>query len=112
MRSLFFIAGLFGVIALAIWAYRENYATKAELDQVTSLRRDIAAQHERLSVLRAEWAYLNRPDRLRDLAEIYFDRLALLPQRPEQFGQIDQVAFPPEKLDLSNSVDVSTEATQ
>ncbi|MGR3364960.1 MAG: cell division protein FtsL [Maritimibacter harenae] len=102
MRSALQILATLAVMALGYWAYVENYKTQAALDDVEDLQRDIAHMRERLVVLRAEWAYLNRPDRLRDLAELNFDRLGLLPLAPEQFGRVDQVAYPepPDTLPL------------
>lgn len=109
MRSLLFLLAAFAVIGSGYWAYYENYRTQAELDKVDDLRREIGGARERLAILRAEWAYLNRPDRLRDLVELNYDRLGLLPLRPDQFGSIDQVAYPPfETLDLSQPVDVTS----
>ncbi|KUF09168.1 cell division protein FtsL [Pseudoponticoccus marisrubri] len=113
MRTLLFILSALAVIGSGYWAYRENYRTQAELDRVEDLNREIGAARERLAVLRAEWAYLNRPDRLRDLADLNFDRLGLLPLRPEQFGRIDQVSYPvPPELDISQPVDVTSEGAE
>jgi hypothetical protein len=95
MRPFLSILTAFALMALAFWAYRENYATQAALREVSSLNREIAGLREALNLQRAEWAYLNRPERLRDLAVLNFDRLGLLPMEPEQFGRVDQVAFPP-----------------
>ncbi|WP_323771084.1 cell division protein FtsL [Antarctobacter sp.] len=109
MRSVLFLLAAMAVITSGYWAYYENYRTKAELDNVEDLHREIGAARERLAILRAEWAYLNRPDRLRDLAELNFDRLGLLPLRPDQFGRIDQVAYPqPVVLDITKPVDVTS----
>ena len=109
MRTLIYVMTFLSVIGLAFWAYHENYKTQAAISEVERLQRDIGLARERLAVLRAEWAYLNRPDRLRDLAELNFDRLGLLPFRPDQFGRADQVAYPaPPSLDLSQPVDVSS----
>jgi hypothetical protein len=109
MRSVLYILTVLTVIGLAFWAYRENYATQKALSETDKLRHQIQQSHARLAVLRAEWAYLNRPDRLRDLADINFDNLGLLPLTPEQFGLIDQVAYPaPKALPITNPVDVSS----
>ena len=110
MRSLLYIVTALAVIGLAFWAYRENYQTQAEIARTEKINKEIGQARARLTVLRAEWAYLNRPDRLRDLADVNFDRLGLLPLRPDQFGKVDQVAFPrpPEpELIITNPVDVS-----
>ncbi|MEM6375337.1 MAG: cell division protein FtsL [Pseudomonadota bacterium] len=94
MRGCLFVLSALIVIGLAFWAYRENYETQAAQARAAALHEDIAKMRERLRMLNAEWAHLNRPDRLRDLAQINFDRLGLLPLRADQFGRIDQVAYP------------------
>ncbi|MCZ0811981.1 MAG: cell division protein FtsL [Pseudomonadota bacterium] len=109
MRSLFYVLTALAVIGLAFWAYRENYRTQAALTKAGQLQHEIARNRQRLRVLNAEWAYLNRPERLMELAELNFDKLGLLPLQPYQFGRIDQVAYPPEDdlLPILNPIDVS-----
>jgi len=107
MKMLIYLVSTLAVIGLAFWAYRQNYETQAAISEVRQLHAEIGLAHERLAMLRAEWAYLNRPERLRDLAEINFDRLGLLPLEPYQFGKIDQVAYPEDdKLPITAPVDV------
>ncbi|MBK0327331.1 cell division protein FtsL [Rhodobacteraceae bacterium F11138] len=113
MKSIAYVLAALAVFGLAFWAYRENYATQRALSDTQRLQRQIGAAQVRLSVLRAEWAYLNRPDRLRELAEINFDRLGLLPLRPDQFGRVDEVNYPVvDLLPITNPVDVSTMAEE
>jgi len=111
MRGIAYVLTALAVFGLAFWAYRENYATQQVLKETRALQQQIGAAQLRIGVLRAEWAYLNRPDRLSELAGLNFDRLGLLPLRPDQFGLIDEVSYPPEPLlPITNPVDVSTMA--
>jgi hypothetical protein len=82
------------VLGLAFWAYRENYTTRAAQSELRTMQREIGSLQEELRMLRAEWAFLNRPERLRALVALNFDRLGLLPMTPQHFGAIDQVAYP------------------
>jgi hypothetical protein len=101
------------VMALAFWAYQENYRTQAALRDVRDLHDQIGIAHQRINMLNAEWAYLNRPDRLRDLADINFERLGLLPLMPDAFGKVDQVAYPPSLLlPFGNSINLSSQAAE
>lgn len=94
MRPFVYVLSFLALIGLGSWAYRENYATQEALRDVAALQDEIALLREALVVQRAEWAYLNRPDRLRDLVTLNYDRLGLLPMEASQFGAAADVAYP------------------
>lgn len=96
MRVVLFLSAAVLVAVCATWAYRVNYATQEALNRVADLQAAIAREREALAVLRAEWAYLNRPDRLAALVAGPGAVLELVPLAPEQFGAVSMVAFPPE----------------
>lgn len=107
MKSLFYLCSAFAVMALAFWAYQENYRTQKALRDMAELQREIGQLRQTLAMHKAEWAYLNRPERLAELAEINFDRLGLFPLTPEQFGQVDQIVFPNPTFDISQPIELS-----
>lgn len=110
MRGLLHIFAFLAVIGLAFWAYQENYRTQAAISDVRQLHRDIGAAHARMNVLEAEWAYLNRPDRLRELADLNFERLGLLPLSAKNFGSVEDVVYPIQPLGvITNSIEVSSD---
>ncbi len=99
MRSALVILSFLAMLASGFWAYRENYATKEALREAHRLGAAIGRLQEAIAVQRAEWAYLNRPDRLAELVAANFDRLGLLPMLPEQFADTRQLPEPaPEPL--------------
>lgn len=113
MRSLLYIVSALFVMGLAYWAYSENYKTQASLDRAQALQGEIGRMQEELTVLRAEWAYLNRPDRLRDLARMNYDKLELDVLEPSQFGRVDQIAYSEDVLpEITGAVDVIGEIEQ
>ncbi|MCQ0970798.1 cell division protein FtsL [Paracoccus sp. TK19116] len=116
MKTLVYLACILTVMGLAFWAYRENYRTQASLEHMRDVQRDIATLREDLGVLRAEWAYLNRPDRLRELVALNFDKLRLVPVDSGQFvgaGQIDYAKPPaPPEPDATEDETATSEEQQ
>lgn len=95
MRLVLYVSSAVLVVVCATWAYRVNYATQEAMNRVADLRAEIAREREALGVLEAEWAYLNRPDRLRALVDANAATLALVELAPDQFADVGMVAFPP-----------------
>ena len=50
MRGFFYVMTGLAVMALAFWAYRENYTTQQALREASSLQREIAQLSEALAV--------------------------------------------------------------
>ena len=100
MKNLFLGCLVVMVMALAFWGYTENYTTKNTLDNITQLNEDIGLANSRLRVLRAEWAYLNRPERLLQLVNANFADLKLLQLTSDHFARLEQIPFQGQDLEL------------
>lgn len=90
------VAMLLGLVVLGLgfWAYQENYRTRAALDDLNALQRDLVRMTEERAMLRAEWAWLNRPERLEVLVLANKGSLQLMNMVPEHFGTLEQVGYP------------------
>ncbi|WBU60749.1 cell division protein FtsL [Paracoccus albus] len=95
MKSILYLLVAMVVMGLAFWAYRENYRTQDALNEMEAVQREIAGLREQLVVLRAEWAYLNRPARLRELVRLNADKLQLDPITSDQFIETSKIDYPP-----------------
>lgn len=84
------------VVAAAAGLYRFKDDSRDQARYIASLRGQIAAERETISVLRAELNYLDQPARIQQLAERYLDLQRLdvqqisviesLPMRPIDLG--------------------------
>ncbi|TVQ53947.1 MAG: cell division protein FtsL [Rhodobacteraceae bacterium] len=79
MRGALHFLAAAAVALLAFWAYQVTYDAQAALDRVAARRAEIAREREAIAVLEAEWAWLNRPDRIAELTARHADALALSP---------------------------------
>ena len=100
MKNLFLGCLVVMVMALAFWGYTENYTTKNTLDNITQLNQDIGLANSRLRVLRAEWAYLNRPERLLQLVNANFPDLKLLELTSDHFARLEKIPYSAQDLGL------------
>ena len=93
MRSFIYTLTFACLVGLAFWAYQENIKTKHAIANTEKLQKEIGIAQASLSILRAEWAYLNRPDRLTELVDLNFGRLQLVPLRASNFLEVDEINF-------------------
>ena len=93
MRGFIYTLTFACLVGLAFWAYQENIKTKSAIAHTEKLQKEIGISRARLSILKAEWAYLNRPERLTELADLNFGRLQLVPLRASNFLDVDEINF-------------------
>jgi hypothetical protein len=128
MIRLLHIIAITALIASAGYAYSIKYETLYFAEQVAKLKGKIQRERDTIAVLKAEWQYLNRPDRLQAAVERHLDlqpmhihqlaRLSDLPNRPpredgigrklEALGLLEPTATPKDK----KHGDASTPSTQ
>lgn len=82
------LAALVGVYALK-YSVEETAAHKAAIE------RQIDRQEGELSLLKADWAYLNQPSHIAPIVARHADALGLAPTQQKQFGNLEDLPMRP-----------------
>ncbi|SNZ09086.1 cell division protein FtsL [Cohaesibacter gelatinilyticus] len=76
-----------GVLLGAFWLYQVKQQARETEGQIATLQHQIAVEKEALLLLKAEWSYLNRPERVQNLAKRFADQLGLKEVKAYQIGE-------------------------
>ncbi|WP_196240233.1 cell division protein FtsL [Alsobacter soli] len=98
MRRFLHLAAILALIGSALYAYRIKYDTIRLTEQAAKLRNQIGREREAIAVLRAEWQFLNKPDRLQALAEAYTDTQPASVQQIAKWSDIPQRPAPVDSI--------------
>lgn len=79
------------IVGAALLLYGVKYRVQAIRTQVAETARQLESEKEAMHVAAAEWAYLNRPDRLQQLSAKYLSSAELT---VDQVAEIEAIPFP------------------
>jgi hypothetical protein len=96
MIKLLHVLAIGTLISSALYAYTIKYDTTVQNEQLQKVRGQTLREREAIAVLKAEWQYLNRPDRLQALSDRHLD---LVPLSITQIARIQDVPTRAPKVD-------------
>lgn len=79
------------IVVAAFMLYRVKYEVQSLQSQIVDTERKLEQEKEALHVVAAEWAYLNRPERLKQLADKYLSSEGVT---VDQIAEIEAIRFP------------------
>lgn len=94
IRTLNIVLFCTSLVAL-IGVYALKYSVGETASEKVQLERQIDRQEGELSLLKADWAYLNQPAHIAPIVARHQPALALEPARQAQFGSLDGLPMRP-----------------
>lgn len=91
MIKLLHVVAIGALVSSALYAYTIKYETTLEAEQLQKLKAKTQRERDAIAVLKAEWSYLNRPDRIQALADSHLDL------QPFAIGQVVRLSDIPER---------------
>jgi cell division protein FtsL len=88
MIKLLHLLAIVGLLGSAGYAYSIKYEATYHAEQAAKLRHQIKRERDAIAVLRAEWALLNRPDRLQEAADRHLDLQSVSPHQLARFSDL------------------------
>jgi cell division protein FtsL len=96
MMRLINICVIAALVLAAAHVYKIKFDSTRQAQHLVKLRLEIRREHDVIAALRAEWAKLDRPARIQELARRH---LALRPAEARQFDRLDNLPErPPEPI--------------
>jgi hypothetical protein len=71
--------------------YSVKFQVQTLRSQIAEVKKELETERESMNVVAAEWAYLNRPDRLQKLAATYLQTKEVT---VEQIAEVAAIPFP------------------
>jgi hypothetical protein len=81
--------------AALIGVYALKYSVEETASEKTAIERQIERQEGQLSLLKADWAYLNQPAHVAPIVARHSEALGLMPIQPQQFGAFADLPMRP-----------------
>ena len=75
------------MVVAATITYQIKHRADEKLQEVRRLEAEIKLEHDTIDLLKADWALLSQPNRLRKLVESYNGELKLAPTQPTQLAR-------------------------
>ena len=104
------VVSIVALIASAVYAYSIKYETIWYAEQIAKLKNRVTREHGDLSALRAEWAYLTRPERIDALSNKYLDlqpmslaRIVKASDLPDRGPKVDAIGRKLDALGLGEA---------
>jgi hypothetical protein len=104
IRGFNIVMAVTSVVAL-VGVYGLKYSVEQTASDKAALERAIDRQEGELSLLKADWAYLNQPAHIQPIITRHAEALGLQPVTPQQFGGLDGLpmrAPPPDSQALDD----------
>ena len=83
------------LVVSAAWVYSIKFEATLKAEQLSKMRAEIRRERDTIAMLRAEWAQLERPQRIQALGERH---LTLRATAPTQFDTLDNLPARPVPL--------------
>jgi cell division protein FtsL len=71
--KLLHVIAIGALVSSAVYAYSIKYETTLAAEHLQKLKAKTQRERDAIQVLKAEWQFLNRPDRIQSLAERHLD---------------------------------------
>lgn len=113
------VLAICALVGSALYAYSVKYETILFSEQIVKVEHSIEREQDRINMLRAEWAYVTRPERLQALADKHLPDMQQIAtnqillsasELPDQPPKVDTIGRKLESLGLAEPTNTPRDA--